>query len=81
MFHGTALAAVRAAASLKKLRTSLGMAIKDVARKSGLDVATLSRLENGRIFNPRLDTLSRYALSLGYEMKIEYIPVASEYLD
>jgi len=78
---GAAMLAVRMAMELKELRVGLGLAIKDVAQKSGLDVATLSRLENGRIFNPRLDTLTRYALALGYEIEPRFVAIDPAYHD
>ncbi len=78
---GTAMAAVRFAMELKEMRQSRGLTIKDVARKANLDLATLSRLENGRIFNPKLDTLGRYALALGFEVVLSLEPIDPAYLD
>jgi len=70
---GTAMLAVRRALELKELRIERGLTIEDIASKAGLDVAILSKLENGRVFNPKLDTLSRYALALGSEIETRYV--------
>jgi len=46
--------------SLRKLREEGQLSLSDVARKSGMDKAMLSRLENGRVANPGIETISRY---------------------
>ena len=45
---------------LRKLREEAQLSISDVARRSGMDKAMLSRLENGRVANPGIETISRY---------------------
>ena len=37
----------------------------EVAARSGIDKAQLSRLENGKVHDPRSSTLSRYARAVG----------------
>jgi DNA-binding XRE family transcriptional regulator len=44
---------------LKKSRLSAGLTLAAVAKHTGMDQATLSRLENGRQPNPTVDTLWR----------------------
>jgi len=39
-----------------------------VAKRSGMDRAAISRLENGVYLNPTLDTLYRYAEAIGAEI-------------
>lgn len=46
--------------SLRKLREEVQLSLSDVARRSGMDKAMLSRLENGRVANPGMETISRY---------------------
>ena len=50
---------------LEQSREALGLSLADVAGRSGIDQAALSRLENGRNLNPKLATLARYAAALG----------------
>ena len=53
---------------LKKARETAGLSLADVAERSGIDKAALSRLENGVHDNPTVDTLMRYAAALGKKM-------------
>ena len=50
---------------LKQERESAGLSLADVAERTGMDRAAISRLENGHQPNPTVDTLSRYAAALG----------------
>jgi DNA-binding XRE family transcriptional regulator len=54
--------------SLKKAREAAGLSLADVAERSGIDKAALSRLENGVHDNPTVDTLMRYAAALGKKL-------------
>jgi Helix-turn-helix domain len=51
--------------SLRPARESAGLSLDEVASRSGIDKAQLSRLENGRVADPRPSTLARYALAIG----------------
>ncbi len=51
--------------ALKKERTLRGLSIGDVADRSGLDRAVISRLECGKQENPTMATLMRYAAGVG----------------
>src|SRR5271166_5428601 len=53
---------------LKKVREAAGLTLAAVSKQTGMDQATLSRLENGRQPNPTVDTLWRYARALGREL-------------
>jgi DNA-binding XRE family transcriptional regulator len=55
----------KALQALKQTRTQQGLSINDVAERSGLDRAVVSRLENGKQDNPTVATLMRYAASIG----------------
>jgi predicted transcriptional regulator len=52
-------------AALKALREQQGLSITDMEKRTGMDRAMISRLENGQIDNPTLATVSRYAKALG----------------
>lgn len=52
-------------AGLKALREQQGLSISDLAERTGMDRAMISRLENGQIDNPTIATVSRYAKALG----------------
>ena len=55
-------------AGLKKHRERQGLSLADVAERSGMDRAAVSRLENGVYVNPTVDTLYRYAQAVGAEI-------------
>jgi DNA-binding XRE family transcriptional regulator len=50
---------------LKASREAAGLTLADLAARCGIEQAALSRLEKGRIRNPTLDTLWRYAAAIG----------------
>lgn len=60
----------RAVAALRAAREAGGLSLADVAQRSGIDRAALSRLENEHNINPKLETLGRYAGALGLEIAI-----------
>src|SRR5712691_8999485 len=55
----------KALQALKRERERCGLSISDVAARSGLDRAVVSRLENGKQDNPTVATLMRYAAAVG----------------
>ena len=55
----------RALQALKRERQRSRLSIADVAERSGLDRAVVSRLENGKQDNPTVATLMRYAAAIG----------------
>jgi transcriptional regulator with XRE-family HTH domain len=44
---------------------SQGLSLADVSERTGLDRAMLSKLETGKLANPTVGTLRRYARALG----------------
>ncbi len=66
--HGVYLSLVAAMIELKKARKAAGLSLADVAERSGIDKAALSRLENGIHDNPTVDTLMRYAAAIGKKL-------------
>lgn len=56
---------MKTAAAQKKAREEAGISLRQMAERMSMDVAVLSRLENGINANPTIETLFRYARSLG----------------
>ncbi len=67
--HRVILDLLQALAELKSARTAAGLSLADVADRSGIDKAALSRLENGVQANPTVETLARYAAALGKRLR------------
>ncbi|MBI3462622.1 MAG: helix-turn-helix transcriptional regulator [Planctomycetes bacterium] len=57
---------------LKQAREAAGLTLAAVSKLTGMDQATLSRLENGRQPNPTVDTLWRYARALGRQLVLTH---------
>lgn len=55
-------------------RKAAGMTQKDLAARTGIAQADISKLENGNA-NPSLRTLQRLAEGMGMKLKVEFIPV------
>jgi transcriptional regulator with XRE-family HTH domain len=60
-----------AVARLKRERERHGLSLADVTERSGMDKWMLSRLKNGKILNPTLGTLWRYAEAISARIKLE----------
>ena len=54
-------------ATARRLRTALGLTLGDVAKRSNISAAMLSRLENGDV-SPSLETLAALTTALGVPM-------------
>jgi DNA-binding XRE family transcriptional regulator len=64
---------------LKKAREAAGLTLAVVSKRTGMDQATLSRLESGRQPNPTIDTLWRYASAVGRQLVLKHThPPASD---
>jgi DNA-binding XRE family transcriptional regulator len=50
---------------LKKEREAAGLSLADVAERTGMDRAAISRLENGHQQNPTVETILRYSAAIG----------------
>jgi ribosome-binding protein aMBF1 (putative translation factor) len=68
----------RALQALKREREQCGLSIADVAERSGLDRAVVSRLENGKQDNPTVATLMRYAAAVGKRFLWSYEDLAAK---
>jgi transcriptional regulator with XRE-family HTH domain len=53
------------AGTLKRLRARAGLTQQELATRSGLSIAQVVALEQGKRDNPRLDTLRKLAAALG----------------
>lgn len=54
-------------------RKNTGLTQKQLAERTGINQADISRLENGNA-NPSIRTLKKLADGLGMKLKIEFIP-------
>jgi DNA-binding Xre family transcriptional regulator len=46
--------------NLRQIREQSKLSLADISERSGMDKAMLSRLENGHVANPGIETISRY---------------------
>ncbi len=53
---------------LRRVREQQGLSLTDMSRRTGMDRATISKLETGRIANPTVATLRNYARALGRKL-------------
>ena len=60
-------------AGLKTLREQQGLSISDLAERTGMDRAMISRLENGQVDNPTVATVTRYAKALGKRVVVSLV--------
>jgi hypothetical protein len=72
--HGATMALLSALARVRLERERRGQTLADVAARSGLDKAMLSRLENGHVRNPTFSTLWRYAHAVGVDLVLDLRP-------
>jgi DNA-binding XRE family transcriptional regulator len=65
---GEYLALLRLLAALRAERERQGLSLTDLAERSGLERSAISKLETGKVLNPNLSTLRRYAAALGKQL-------------
>lgn len=58
-------------ARFKAVRESQGLTLAEVAQKMEIDPPALSRLETGKMLNPTLGTLHKWAEALGRKLNID----------
>ena len=58
---------------LKNLRRENGLTQKELAEKTGINQADISKIETGNA-NPALSTLQRLAEGMGMVVKLEFVP-------
>lgn len=59
--------------ALLDARTSMNLTQKELAERTGIDQADISKIENGTR-NPSLNLLKRLADGMGMKLKIEFVP-------
>jgi len=64
--------------TLRKVREQAGLSLADVSQRSGMDKAMLSRLENGHVLNPGLETILRYVGALGKDVEWRLVDAAQK---
>jgi DNA-binding XRE family transcriptional regulator len=58
-------------ARFKAVRENQGLTLADVAERMGIDGPALSRLESGKMLNPTLATLHKWAEALGQKLTFD----------
>ena len=61
-------------ARFKALRESQGLTLAEVAERMEIDPPALSRLETGKMLNPTLATLHKWAEALGQKLDVDLSP-------
>jgi DNA-binding XRE family transcriptional regulator len=59
---------IEALAGLRRERERQGLSLTDMAERTGIDRATISKLETGKLANPTIGTLRTYARALGQRL-------------
>ena len=54
---------------IKKQRKRSGVTLSKLAKRTGIDVATLSKLESGKHENPTIGTIVRVSAALGKQVR------------
>ena len=67
-------AILRLVAQFKATRESQGLTLAEVAERMGIDPPALSRLETGKMLNPTLATLHKWAEALGQKLDVGLSP-------
>ena len=58
-------------ARFRAVRESQGLTLAEVAERMGIDPPALSRLETGKMLNPTLATLHKWAEALGQRLDVD----------
>src|SRR5437588_3203123 len=58
-------------ARFKAVREAQGLTLAQVAERMGIDAPALSRLETGKMLNPTLATLHKWAEALGQKLDVD----------
>lgn len=61
-------------ARFKAVRENQGLTLAEVAERMGIDAPALSRLETGKMLNPTLATLHKWAGALGQKLEVDLSP-------
>lgn len=58
-------------ARFKTIREAQNLTLAEVASRMGIDAPSLSRLETGKMLNPTLATLEKWAEALGQKLEVD----------
>lgn len=61
-------------ARFKAVREAQGLTLAEVAARMEIDAPALSRLETGKMLNPTLATLHKWAEALGQRLEVNLLP-------
>lgn len=61
---------------LRQLREAGSLSLADLSQRSGMDKAMLSRLENGHVPNPGIETITRYLEALDKNLEWRVVDAA-----
>jgi hypothetical protein len=61
-------------ARFKSVRESQGLTLAKASERMGIDAPALSRLETGKMLNPTLRTLHKWAEALGQKLGVDLSP-------
>jgi DNA-binding phage protein len=75
--QGDYLAVLELAAQLKQGRQSQRLSLSQVAERTGIDKAALSRIESGQNANPTIGTLETIARAIGARIRFHLEAVAT----
>lgn len=64
-------AILRLLSRFKAMRESQGLTLAEVAERMGIDPPALSRLETGKVLNPTLATLHKWAEAVGQKLDVD----------
>jgi DNA-binding XRE family transcriptional regulator len=64
-------------ARFKGVRERQGLTLAEVAERMGIDPPALSRLETGKMLNPTLATLYKWAEALGQKLDVDLVSAGS----
>ena len=64
--------------SLRQIREQAQLSLADLSEKTGMDKAMLSRLENGHVPNPGIETISRYVNALDKDIEWRVVEAAKK---
>jgi DNA-binding phage protein len=75
--QGDCLAVLELAAQLKQSRQAQRLSLSQVAERTGIDKAALSRIESGRNANPTIGTLETIARAIGARIRFQLEAIAA----
>lgn len=66
------------AEGLRTKRLKLGLSVRQVAAKAGLDSSVVSKFEAGKVTNAKLATIVKIATACGVKIELRIAPMVSD---